>query len=106
MIVVTLLAVGGGYVRSQVKFARKRAFAAANQLMLMRSPVSDGPHDPLAFRGPCPLAPWPFCCFGEPGYGAVVVAKEETDEERAELVRLFPEAKLIVAVGDVWTIVQ
>ncbi len=82
MIGVTLLAVAGGYVGSQLKFMCERHEAAASHSMVF-SEIAPTVR---------PEAPWPLRWFGEEAYLGINAGDNACDDEIANLKRLFPEA--------------
>ena len=98
MIVVTLLAVACGYVGSQAKVARERHQAMATHRTIYPD-VNLGPRGEMYQRWTGvpvirPEAPWPLRWFGEQGYWGINSGDTASDDEVANLKRLFPEAEV------------
>jgi hypothetical protein len=95
LIGVTLLAVPCAYTGWQEKIISERREVVATH-GIIRSwyiPIvryDSTPEHPL----PRPLAPWPLRWLGEDGFARIVAKDRETDDEVANLKRLFPEAEI------------
>ncbi len=98
MIVVTVFCVVvGGYVGWQLKIIRERheAVATHRTTASIIIPIMGNNIRPLGSVTYRPKALWPLCWMGEDGYAQIDAGQMASDEEIANLKRLFPEADIL-----------
>jgi hypothetical protein len=80
---VTLASAGFGWLGSQISWVRERRRVIEDRREILHATFVDEP------------VPWPLWLIMEDGWGQINYPTDLPDERRAELMRLFPEARFV-----------